>query len=288
MTQSSTPWPAGDLEHLAALLREQGMPPEDIAETAAALTRLAAWAAPVPNAADTARLVQRLRPLVPAPSPVRRALRRRPRTLAGEWLALLGLVRAQVSVFRLAFWLTSALVMGLGVVGILGMDLSPTLAIYVTGPLLSYLGAAAAFRGSTLGTLECELACLPSPRQLMLARLVLVLGYDVALGLLGGGLLWLWRGAAPQALTLHWLTPLLLVAGVTLVLSLRLPIAQAAGFTYAGWLAVLAVRWLATGAALSFAFAASTEIALGSAGLALVGTTILALPTAIPRWLPHH
>jgi hypothetical protein len=288
VTQSSTPWPGGDGEQLAELLRAQGTPPDEIAEATDTLTLLAAWPAPAPSAADTAHLLQRLRPLLPAPSPVRRALRRRPPTLAGEWLALLALVRAQVDVFRPAFWLTSALVMALGILGVLGIDLSPTLALYVSGPLLSYLGAAAAFRGSTLGLLEFELACLPSPRQLMLARLVLVLGYDIVLGLLGGGLLWLRSGTAPLALTLHWLTPLLLVAGVTLLLSLRLPVTKAAAYTYGAWLVVLALRTLATGAAASLAFAASTEVVLGSAGLVFLLAALWALPAATPRMLPHH
>lgn len=288
MTESSTPWPAEERKRLAALLREQGTPAEEIAGATDTLARLAAWTAPFPSAADTARLVHRLRPLLPGPSAVRQALQQHPRTLGGEWLALLGLVRAQVSVFRPAFWLTSALVVALGILGILGMDLSPTLALYVSGPLLSYLGAAAVFRGSTLGLLEFELACLPSPRQLLLSRLVLVLGYDVALGLFGSGLLWLWRATAPLTLTLHWLTPLLLVAGVTLLLSLRLPIAQAAGFTYAAWLVVLALRWLATGAALFFAFTTPTETLLGGAGLACLVAAVWSLPAATPRLLPHH
>ena len=71
--------------------------------------------------------------------------------------------------------------------------------------------------------LEFELASPPSPRQLTLARrLVVVLSYDLALGLLLSLLLWPRSGAGFWLLTLHWLAPLLLGVGLTLLLSLAL------------------------------------------------------------------
>lgn len=288
MTQPPEPWPVEHQSDLAELLSEQGMPPEEIPDAAAALASLAAWTAPVPSAADTARLVQQLLPVLPRLPPVRRALRARRQTLWGEWWSLLGPIRAQVHVFRPAFWLSSALVVMFGMLGLSGMEVPSALAMYVSGPLLSYLGAAAAFRGTALGLLEFELACLPSPRQIMLARLVLVLGYDVGLGLVASGLLWLGSGAAPLALTLHWLMPLLLVAGVTLLLSLRLPVLQAATFTYAAWLVSLALRRLWESGAFSVALPASTELLLGGVGATFLIAAVWMLPAATPRLLPHH
>ena len=73
--------------------------------------------------------------------------------------------------------------------------------------------------------------CLPSPVQMVLARLVIVLGYDVALALGLGVVLWAGGSAQVLALTLFWSMPLLLVAGLALVLSLRLHTDRGAGAT---------------------------------------------------------
>jgi len=154
--------------------------------------------------------------------------------------------------------------------------------------LLSYLGTASAFRGAALGTLEFELACPPSVRQLTLARLVLIIGYDTALTLAGSGLLWLWSGDAPLALTLQWLAPLLLVAGLTLVLSLRLAVAKAAAVTYVAWLIFLTPRWLQGGVGGAVPPTASMDVLLGAAGLALLVAAVFATPAASVRLLPHH
>src|SRR5258707_1286704 len=80
----------------------------------------------------------------------------------------------------------------------------------------------AVLRGVGLGAGECEIACPASPVQLTLARLAVVLGYDVALGLCLSVVGWLramHAGASFLAVTLHWSMPLLLVAGLALVLS---------------------------------------------------------------------
>ncbi len=120
------------------------------------------------------------------------------------------------------------------------------LLLRASGPFLAYLGTIIAFRGAAVRALECELVCLPSPVQLALARLVIVLGYDVGLGLALS--LALWAGGASQvlALTLSWLMPLLLVAGLALLLSLRLSIQAAASVAYGSWLAVLAIDTTST------------------------------------------
>ena len=89
--------------------------------------------------------------------------------------------------------------------------------------------------------LELELVCPPSPLQLVMARLVIVLGYDVGLGLALGLVLWAGGAEHVLALTLSWLMPLLLVVGLALLLSLRLPVQAAASLAYGSWLAILAM-----------------------------------------------
>src|SRR5207244_13163963 len=134
---------------------------------------------------------------------------------------LLATARAQVSLFGLAFWLVSALVTLLGAAVVLSNVLpNQEVVLRASGPLLAYLGTIAAFRGRGARVLELELVCLPSLLQLAVARLVIVLGYDVALGLALS--LVFWAGGTGQVLelTLSWLMPLLLVAGLALLLSL--------------------------------------------------------------------
>src|SRR5262249_5783663 len=162
---------------LVALLSEQGLPEAELAATAAALHVLGEWPAPAPAPVDTLRLVEHLLPLVPAPaSPVRQALRARRSGLVGEFWLMLRLVRTQVSVLAPSFWLASLVVVALGALLVAAApNLGPALVLQVAGPLLAYIGTASAFRASGRHMLEFELACPPSPRQLTLARLILVL-----------------------------------------------------------------------------------------------------------------
>jgi hypothetical protein len=177
-------------------------------------------------------------------------------------------------------------------------NLSRSFLLHVIGPLLAYIGAANAFRASGLKMLEFELACPPSPRQLTLARLTVVLSYDLALGLLLSLLLWPSSGAGSPApvlaagfwlLSLHWLAPLLLGVGLTLLLSLRLPIGQAAALAYGAWLVLLALTLIGQNGLPGRAggLPAPVELGLGLAGLALMFAAVLALPRALPWMLPH-
>src|SRR5262249_53406115 len=118
------------------------------------------------------------------------------------------------------------------------------------------------------------------------------------LGLCLGLALWLRsaQGAPGEvsllALSLHWLTPLLLVAGLALVLSLRLPAALASGVAYACWLAGLGLFYsVASPLADVGAYSRATlpigiEIAIGVAGIALLSLGPLRFPNSVPRMLP--
>jgi hypothetical protein len=159
-----------------------------------------------------------------------------------------------------------------------------------SGPLLAYLGAVVAFRGTGAHVLECELVCLPSPWQLALARLVIVLGYDLTLGLVLA--LALVAGGAGNVLTLmvSWFMPLLLVAGLALLLSLRLSIQTAASVAYGSWLAILALGAIANLQSLQtlplLALAPPAEALLGSLGVALLVVALLRLRADLPHLLP--
>jgi hypothetical protein len=285
MLPPQSPGPFERPEQLAEALREQGVAPEELANLVPAVHRLSEWQAPRPSPADTQRLLVQLARALPALSPVRQAIRaHRQRQGAGvRWL--LATARIQVSLFGPAFWLVSALVTLLGAGVVLSKVLPDQgLLLRASGPFLAYLGTSIAFRGTTARALECELVCPPSPVQLALARLVVVLGYDVALGLALSLVLWVGGTEQVAALMLSWFMPLLLVAGLALALSLRLSIQVAASLAYGGWLAALAMDANVNLPLLRLTPA--TDALLGGIGLALLAVALLRLPTDMPRLLP--
>jgi hypothetical protein len=195
---------------------------------------------------------------------------------------LLATARAQVSLFGLDFWLVSAFVTLLGAAVVLGRVVpDQALVLRISGPLLAYLGTIVAFRGRSTRVLELELVCLPSPPQLALARLVIVLGYDVSLGLVLSLLLWAGGSGQVLALTLAWLMPLLLVAGLALLLSLRLSVQAAASLAYGSWLAFLVTPLQ------GFLFAPTLSVLPGCIGLALLAIALLCMHTDMHRLLPR-
>jgi hypothetical protein len=285
MRHPPSSWPFERPEQLTDALREQGASPDEGADLLPALRRLSEWPAPQPEPADTQRLLARLTNVLLAFSPVRQAIReyRQSRHSSLSWL--LSTARAQVRLFGLAFWLVSALVTLLGAGVVLSKVFDPHLVLRASGPLLAYLGTTVAFRGRGRRTLELELVCLPSPLQLALARLVIVLGYDVGLGLALSLALWAGGSGDVLALTLSWLMPLLLVAGVALLLSLRLSVQVAASLTYGSWLAFLAI---CNSAHLqTLLLAPSLEVLPGCIGLASLCIALLRLHTGTYRLLPH-
>jgi len=283
-------WPLDSADHLADALREQGEAPEEIADLAPALLSLSAWQAPQPTAADTGRLLARLMPALPNLSPVRQAIRARRMSQRGRLAALLETARTQVSLFHPAFWLLSAAVMLAGAAAMLSnASLDQSLLLRAIGPFLAYLGTTTAFRGVNLRVLEFELACPSSPTQLALARLVIVLGYDVGLGLALSLALWAHDKTSFLMLTLYWLMPLLLVAGLALLLSLRLPVRTAAAISYGGWLTLLALdsTGALVGRSLFTPLSVQVEVIISLLSLTFLVIALLRLHAAVSRLLPR-
>jgi hypothetical protein len=270
--------PSKPSEHLAAQLLEQGERPEIMDELVRVLRILDDWHAPSPTLSDSARLVNRLMALSPSDPGVRTGAARP----WSELKLLLRVIRAQMSLLRPAFWMVSLVIVLLGCAFVLSETrISHALALQIMGPLLCYLGAATVFRGLGLHTVELELACPPSARQLIVARLALVLSYDLVLGLLASLLLSTGDPEGLLSLTLHWVTPLLLIFGVTLLLSLRLPVHQAAGVTYAGWLAFLLLSLASAGSI------QEAEEVLGLVGAALLLVAVGLTPLDARRHFPR-
>jgi hypothetical protein len=290
MRHPESNWPFEEPEQLAEALREQGATPEELADLLPNVRRLSEWPAPEPSLTDTQLLLAKLARTLPAPAPVRQAIHAHRQRQGSGLRWLLATARTQVSLFGPAFWLLSALVTLVGAAAVLSnvqtdQDVMvQELMLRACGPFLAFLGASIAFRGRRERVLEFELVCLPSPVQLAIARLVIVLGYDVGLGFALS--LALWVGGAGQilALTLSWFMPLLLVAGLALLLSLRLSVQAAAALAYGSWLAVLVLN--ATSSLQLLSLTPLSQTVLGGIGVALLCIALLRLRTDLRRLLP--
>lgn len=278
----------GSAAHLAEILAASGLADQEIADLEGVLPALAAWRAPQPAPSDTRRLLEGLRRSSPRPSPVRQALAR-PLDASARALLVLQVAQGQVRVLGRDFWLLSAAVVAVGAL-LASASTPPTQALLLRaiGPLLAYLGTASAFRGAGLGALEAELATTTSTVRLVLARLVVVLAYDVLLGLVlslvlelrfpggAGGLL---------AVSLHWLAPLLLVAGGGLLLSAWLPLKLAVGAVYAAWLVAVGAWQLLLTLGSPSAAAVPAEALLSLLSAAMIVVALARLQSAVPRLL---
>lgn len=156
---------------------------------------LATWKVEV-RSDEVERVADRLREEAGTLSPIVRSLRRdrdRPSTILAAWLAL---VASQMRFAGPAFWLAS---LGLSALGAMILIQAPTvpltIALWLLAPLLALLGVQALFRGSRARVVELELACPPSPTRLAVARLFVVLGYDMLM-LKGVSLALAWLGPA--------------------------------------------------------------------------------------------
>ncbi len=287
MIPSPSSWPYEQAEQLADALREQDATPAEIADLLPTVQRLYEVQSPQPSLADTQRLLVRLMPEVPGFSPVRQAIREH-RQHDGRLSWLIATARTQVSLFGSAFWLVSALITLLGAVdvaNISALSAQETL-LRAGGPLLAYLGTVVAFRGLQGRVLELELVCLPTPVQLTIARLVIILGYDLGLGLLLGLALWANGPVHLLTLLLSWFMPLLLVAGLALLLSLRFPIQTAASLAYGSWLVILVIN--ATSILPVLPRTPLTDTLVGAVGLAMLALALLRLHANAHRLLPCY
>lgn len=272
---------------LRKALQEQDCAPEIAEELLPVLLRLNEWEAPRPTVEASRGLLARLASQLPRPSPVRQQMLQKQTEPGSRFMGLLLVARQQVGIMRLSFWLLSAFVTCLGFFLLLdNSSQNQMVLLRIGGPLLAYMAALSAFRGINQGVLEFELACPPSLLQLTLARLIVVLGYDTGLGLLLSATLAAWSGTSFLAITLHWLMPLLLVMGLGLLLTLRLPTLLAASIAYGSWLGVVGASALAEKYGLKlFNLSTSGELALGLAGLALLALALLMFKKALPVFL---
>ena len=259
-------------ERLARSLAEHGLSGDEAADLLPHVRRLVAWAPDPPQPEETRRLLAALSPHVRQRADPGWGLRR-----------LVGLALTQVTVLRLGFWTGSATVMLVGVTLLLAApNLSRSLVLLLAGPLLAYLGTAAGFRGESLRVLETEFACPVTPRLLTIARLLVIVGYQVAVGTALTAVLSAAGGTPWTAVTLLWLAPLLVATGATLLASLRVGVGRAGVLVYAGWIVVAVSSWRV---GLGWISSPAAGLALVALGVVLTAAAVALLPAGLPRAL---
>lgn len=138
--------------------------------------------------------------------------------LAGLFL----LLRRQAALVRQGIWAASLIVLTLGVILTFlfpGTGVNSSL-LALAAPVVAAGGIALVYGPENDPATELELATPVSPALILLARLVLVYGYDLALALIASVALWL----APDHLMLSqlilaWLAPMLFLSALALALS---------------------------------------------------------------------
>jgi hypothetical protein len=132
------------------------------------------------------------------------------------------LLRSQLLVIRAEIWPASALVFALGLLVTLATctQAGGALPFVLTAPIVAALGVAFIYGPAVDPALEVELATPTSPHLVLLARLVLVFGFDLALGLAGSLALALLRpGLSLWLLVSAWLSPMAFLSTLSLLLS---------------------------------------------------------------------
>jgi hypothetical protein len=133
------------------------------------------------------------------------------------------LLRAEAPLVRRQIWAASLLVLVLGVPVTLSGGAIGGSYLAVIAPLVAAAGVAFLYGPAADPPLELALSTPTSPRLVLLARLTLVFGFDLALAL-GVSALLAVLGAAPGgmgALVVRWLGPMLLLSALSLSVALR-------------------------------------------------------------------
>ena len=202
-----------------------------LANCATCRAELAAWqaiasaalVAAAPDAAPSAALMDRVWAAidapVPAPAPAWAILGRRA-------AALWQLARAQVPLVPVGIWAVSAAAVATGLLVALlmrqGANLASQSLFGLVVPLVTAVGVAFIYGPENDAGLEIALATPMSPRAVLLSRLALVFGYNFGLALSATVVLAIARGGDFSLLASLWIGPMLLLAGLSLLVSVAL------------------------------------------------------------------
>lgn len=135
----------------------------------------------------------------------------------GAW-RLLDAVRPQLALLPWSYWVTIAALFVIGVAAVRWLPEWSAAGLIATVPLMGLVGLLYTLRASGAGVREWEQSCPVTPFQLALTRVVIVLALSSGVSLLGSLILVRQAvGLSLAALTVSWLAPLALIAGVYLL-----------------------------------------------------------------------
>ncbi|MGE5620455.1 MAG: anti-sigma factor family protein [Sphingomonadaceae bacterium] len=181
---------------------------------------------------------------LPAPSPALflSTLDRVHRAEQGPLRRAWQLLRAQALLVKREIWPACATVMGLGyVVAMVGTsdDRAPSVVVALA-PMVAAVSVAMLYGPEQDPALELSLATPTSPRQVLIARLALVFGYDLLLALAAtAGLVAVTPPAFLGTIIVSWLGPMTFLSALALVLSLRSGTTVAVAVSLSLWIARL-------------------------------------------------
>ncbi|GCE17645.1 hypothetical protein [Dictyobacter kobayashii] len=254
------------------------------------MERLQAWTAPQPTLTERQALLAKLLPALPVYSPIRQSIQENYASFWHRLRMFFHMALVQVSMLQPSFWLLSFLIVCAGLasgsIPFSNSALSARVVLWALGPLVAYVGTMSIFRGARYNMLECELACPPSVQQITLARLIVVLGYDILLGMFLSTYLWRIDGGSLSLLILHWLAPMLLVSAIALFFSLRVSANLAAGLAYSVWLCLLIFFALPFGSKIISSVITEVELLVAGLGIILLIVVVLSQPARVHRAYP--
>ncbi len=199
-------------EHLGSCARCRA----DLAswETVSGAVEASQAAVPAPSSAVLDGALARIEAEKASPSPLASRL-------ALAWQLLLG----QLPLVRREIWVASALTVGLGCLVAL-LITAPSAAggpLAVLAPVIAAVGVSLVYGPDNDASLEVALSTPTPPRLVLLARLVLVYGYDLALALVGSGVVAVTRAEVGLwPLVELWIGPMFFLSSLALFLSLFL------------------------------------------------------------------
>ncbi len=159
-------------------------------------------------------------------------------------------LRRQAGLVRQGIWAASLIVLALGVILTFlfpGTGVNSSL-LALAAPVVAAGGIALVYGPENDPATELEVATPVSPALILLARLVLVYGYDLALAVLASVALWL----APDHLMLSqlilaWLAPMLFLSALALALSVIVNSQMAMLIAFSLWGLHLVTQWRGPG-----------------------------------------
>jgi hypothetical protein len=151
--------------------------------------------------------------------------------------AIIALVGVQMSLMSSGFVIVTIafLILGLLVTNVIGDGSSKFL--ITASPFLGLLTLCYEHRAQLYKVEEMEQTCRYSPAQIDTARIVVVLGYNMVLGMVATLLLKSFYTVVIWNLMMNWLAPLLLIVGIALFTSLKFGITGGCIIAGAVWTA---------------------------------------------------